>query len=796
MNRLVARILALVMFLSALVAAPAANAADFVNNEKPAGNSSTLNLVSFSPDRVNSGSTYDFLINGSPTTVFTFYGCFANSTDGVVSSIIPGSNIWAGGIGAPATNTTDEKIVLGLHMWYASDSTVPADCSWVDSANPDLETFVTILPSNITCEPVVFQGEGVRNALGSVEYDVLQTNAEIFTGYDDYFWFDIQRSQTQASIKFISDVYEIGVSTIFNTDGGDFNDVPSVEFLSATGERLGYREYIALDMSETLIFDEPVSEVEMNFTSEGEFAGVLIGLCVFVDSNIDECAPAFAEEGNYTFVEFPAGVECEWTIPDDVELVDYVVVGGGAGGGGGSVRNAVACSISDTSAHPRFGGGGAGGAGGLVVEGTRSVSPGDTLTIRVGAGGDGGSGGFCPVGSVGTAGGAGQPGESSWIADLTYAEGGNGGEGGYSDGRAGSQGGSNASFNGGSATYLSGDCSNTTTTDCWAAPGGAGAGEDGHSVQTATPFTSTFGGDGGDGLYVEFLDEYFGGGGAGNIRHCFSNPNGTRSSGTGGLGGGGGEPGVVGGDTCVGLSHDGIDGYGGGGSGGRGNGSTAANNSNARAGGNGGDGAVIMRYLTPSAEEVVLDVTPGNTTMNNSEIEWSISSGASQITGYLVKLNGQLVAELDADALSYVLSGLEKNTLYSVEIIPVTEDGEIAGFGYTFHTPNEIFFKVRFDSNSQKLGEANKKLISNRLRVLGENDSNVKITVKGSVNYRAPVNYAIKQLAIKRAVRVGNFITSISGIQVRTKWSAPKGQNYQTHRFARVVITYTPAIVV
>lgn len=513
-------------------------------------------------------------------------------------------------------------------------------------------------------------------------------------------------------------------------------------------------------------------------------------------STLSACVPTVTEEGNYTFVEFPAGPECEWIIPDDVELIDYVVVGGGAGGGGGSVRNAVACSLIDTPARPRLGGGGAGGAGGLVTQGSQPVASGGKLEIKVGAGGAGGAAGLCPTGSVGTAGSAGQSGEESGIAGLVIASGGDGGDGGYDDGRAGSQGGSNASFNGGSATYLSGDCSNTTTTDCWAAPGGAGAGEAGQSVQTATPFTATFGGDGGDGIFIAFVNDYFGGGGAGNIRHCLSDPQGTRTTGTGGLGGGGGVPGVAGGADCMGLSLNGVDGQGGGGAGGRGNGSTASNNSNAVAGGNGGDGTVILRYVTPNAEEVVLDVSSGNTTMNNSEIEWSISSGADQITGYLVKLNGQVVAELDADALSYILAGLDKNTLYSVEIIPLTEAGEIAGFGYTFHTPNEIFFKVRFDSNSQRLGDANKKLISKRLRVLDDNVSNVKITVTGSVSYRAPVNYAIKQLAIKRAVRVGNFITSISDIPARTKWSAPKGQNYQTHRFARVVITYTPAIVV
>jgi hypothetical protein len=512
-------------------------------------------------------------------------------------------------------------------------------------------------------------------------------------------------------------------------------------------------------------------------------------------STLSDCTPTITEVGDYTLVEFPAGPECEWTIPDDVEEVDYVVVGGGAGGGGGSARDAVACSLIGNPAHPRFGGGGAGGAGGLVDEGTRTVTSGDKLTIKVGSGGAGGTGGLCPSGGFGTAGGAGQSGEDSSISDWDIADGGDGGDGGYADGRAGSQGGSNTSFSGGSATYLSGDCANTTTTDCWAAPGGAGAGEDGNSVQTAAPTTSTFGGDGGDGLYVEFLDDYFGGGGAGNIRHCFSGPSGTRSSGTGGLGGGGGVPGVAGGDTCVGLSHDGVDGQGGGGAGGRGNGSTAVNNSNAGAGGDGGDGTVIVRYLTPNAEEVVLDVTSGNTTMNNSEIEWSVTSGSSRITGYLVKLNGQVVAELDFDALSYQLTGLNKNTQYAVEIIPLTEDGELDGFTYNFHTPNEIFFKVRFESRSAKLDKADKKLITKRLQAMGENYSDARIKVTGSVNYRMPVNYAIKQFALSRAISVRDYLATFSDIRVRTKWSAPKGQNYQTHKFARIVITYTPNIV-
>jgi hypothetical protein len=512
-------------------------------------------------------------------------------------------------------------------------------------------------------------------------------------------------------------------------------------------------------------------------------------------SSLSDCVPTVTEEGDYTFVEFPAGPECEWTVPANVSAIDYVVVGGGAGGGGGSVRDAVACSLIDGAARPRLGGGGAGGAGGLVTQGSQPVASGGKLEIKVGAGGAGGAAGLCPTGSVGTAGSAGQSGEESGIAGLVISSGGDGGDGGYADGRAGSQGGSNASFNGGSATYLSGDCSNTTTTDCWAAPGGAGAGEAGQSVQTATPFTATFGGDGGDGVYIAFVDEHFGGGGAGNIRHCFSDPQGIRRSGAGGLGGGGGVPGVAGDGTCVGLSLDGVDGQGGGGAGGRGNGSTAPNNSNAVAGGNGGDGTVILRYLTPNAEEVVLDVTSGNTTMNNSEIEWSVTSGSSQITGYLVKLNGQVVAELDFDALAYRLTGLNKNTQYAVEIIPMTEDGELDGFTYNFHTPNEIFFKVRFESRSAKLDKADKKLITKRLQAMGENYSDARIKVTGSVNYRMPVNYAIKQFALSRAISVRDYIATFSDIRVRTKWSAPKGQNYQTHRFARIVITYTPNIV-
>ena len=82
------------------------------------------------------------------------------------------------------------------------------------------------------------------------------------------------------------------------------------------------------------------------------------------------CTPTSTIVDIYTVLKFDASVNCTWTVPSTVSMIDIFAVGGGGGGGddGGT--------------------GGGGGAG--LSRSAVPVSPSSTLTIRVGYGGRGG----------------------------------------------------------------------------------------------------------------------------------------------------------------------------------------------------------------------------------------------------------------------------------------------------------------------------------------------------------------------------------------------------------------------
>ncbi|HEY7824285.1 MAG TPA: S8 family serine peptidase, partial [Acidimicrobiia bacterium] len=94
--------------------------------------------------------------------------------------------------------------------------------------------------------------------------------------------------------------------------------------------------------------------------ASGGFGGSGVVIVSFSTEATGACTPEetqfydATDEETYRVVAFKDTGSCTWTVPDDVELVDYLVVGGGGGGGGGGASD-----------H----GGGGGGAGGLV-EGT------------------------------------------------------------------------------------------------------------------------------------------------------------------------------------------------------------------------------------------------------------------------------------------------------------------------------------------------------------------------------------------------------------------------------------------
>ena len=145
----------------------------------------------------------------------------------------------------------------------------------------------------------------------------------------------------------------------------------------------------------------------------------------------------------------------DWTIPDNVTELHYVLISGGSGGlageagnAGSSSNNATASAKGGSSYTPggkggKGGAGGLGGSGGKVVSGDITVTPGNVLHISVGTGGGAGEDGTDTTLTVGEIVYSSADGASSAIGytDATTGEtfaatgdsgenGGNGGDGG------------------------------------------------------------------------------------------------------------------------------------------------------------------------------------------------------------------------------------------------------------------------------------------------------------------------------------------------------------------------------
>jgi hypothetical protein len=180
--------------------------------------------------------------------------------------------------------------------------------------------------------------------------------------------------------------------------------------------------------------------------------------------------------------------------------------------------------------------------------------------------------------------------------------------------------------------------------------------------------------------------------------------------------------------------------------------------------------------------------------LKNATVDWGITSGADQITGYKIYLNGQLIETLDAEALSYKFTGLNKNTQYDVSIVPILGDEDGTEFYFSFHTPNQVAFKVPFESNSPALTKFSKLIVIKALRNLPDDYNNLRVDITGWVNHLQPENYAIRQLARNRAAAVKKFISGRVEGRITTRWKVPRKVTYQAYKVARVVLTYTPDV--
>ena len=339
-----------------------------------------------------------------------------------------------------------------------------------------------------------------------------------------------------------------------------------------------------------------------------------------------------------------------WTVPRDLENVQFLVVGGGGGGGGDTKSNDGAS-------------GGAGGGGGGVVTGLVNFVEGSIVSVNVGNGGLGGKKGVSsPVHNLNAAYGAASSlaGDSSFYVDndlyiKAYAGGADQGGAAQNDwqGNRSGSGGSSAGcrfitsdvgnalrgVRGENATYLEdveffGQQGAVNTNMVWAAGGGGGASRVGLEAPA-----NTEGGAGGEGLlsYITGQGVVYGSGGGGGS---------ATSNGRGGLGGTGAGNGH---QAANGNGGDALPNQGGGGGGGGGK----AN------GGNGGSGIVVFRYSKINAvanigdkEYESLEKAIGDATENDViQLVADIATDAAfEITKKVtINLNGKTIATTQAD---------------------------------------------------------------------------------------------------------------------------------------------------
>ena len=287
------------------------------------------------------------------------------------------------------------------------------------------------------------------------------------------------------------------------------------------------------------------------------------GVNTVTKTNYITVGPLYAlTNGARTVVIFNSTGSTIWTPPANVTKVEYLVVAGGGEGGNGGYSS------------PEYYPGGGGGAGGVLNgNGFTVVGP---QTIIVGTGGRG-TGATVAIGANGG---------SSSFGNSTMNKTAKGGGYGGGFGSAGNNGGSGG---GGSGTGMAAGTGNATQ----GKDGGMGnhnldgnpAGGGGGAAIAGSPASSTNGvvkgGNGGNGILIDITGTgiYYSGGGGGGVSN-------SATAGTGGSG--------CGADGSGGSGINAIcPGGGGGGAGG------GPSNGNGQPHGAGGNGTVILSYLTP-----------------------------------------------------------------------------------------------------------------------------------------------------------------------------------------------------
>lgn len=311
---------------------------------------------------------------------------------------------------------------------------------------------------------------------------------------------------------------------------------------------------------------------EVEITIEPEYGEVVTGL----GENRDEVAVIFKNADFDTI---------NWTVPCDLENVEFLVVGGGGGGGGGTSR----------SNGNRLSPGGGGGGGGVATGIIEHLDSGSIFNVKIGKGGKGGAAGSGGSGS----GAAGAASDTSFgVNGTTYITAKAGGSGVGYDQRPGT----GASVSGRRYEVSTADdklkfgvisAEGAPLRNVYITPGGASG-----MSSASSGDTSKRAAGGGGGATED--------GGAGSVSSGGKGGNGYESSITGdpifyGSGGGGGGYNIQGGlagsdDTGAGSTSNTKAGSATANRGGGGGGGGVKSTSSRGAGGNGGSGIVVLRF--------------------------------------------------------------------------------------------------------------------------------------------------------------------------------------------------------
>lgn len=101
------------------------------------------------------------------------------------------------------------------------------------------------------------------------------------------------------------------------------------------------------------------------------FVGLPSQVALSTTANAAACSPTSTTQGADTVLTFSSVGSCDWTVPEGVASVRYLLVGGGGAGGGGWTTKYF----------------GNGGGGGEVIDSVSAVTPGASISLTIGAGG-------------------------------------------------------------------------------------------------------------------------------------------------------------------------------------------------------------------------------------------------------------------------------------------------------------------------------------------------------------------------------------------------------------------------